>query len=99
MCYPQSDTKEVIDLTNNDPPEEFGMLVDLPSDEDDKDDKMAVVKEEPEESDGGFYNSDGEEEVEFGDEEAAYDIRDEMIYENDEGEEQYGYEGQDNEDK
>lgn len=51
---------EVIDLTNNDPPEEFGILVDVPSDEDDD---MSVVKEESEDGNVGFDDSDGDEVV------------------------------------
>ena len=56
---------EVIDLTNNDPPEEFGMLVDVPSDEDDEDkhNGMSVVKEESEDGNVGFDDSDGDEVV------------------------------------
>lgn len=51
---------EVIDLTNNDPPEEFGILVDVPSDEDND---MSVVKEESEDGNVGFDDSDGDEVV------------------------------------
>ena len=39
-------TEEVIDLTSDEPPEEFAMLVDLPSDEEDS--KIVVIKNEPE---------------------------------------------------
>ena len=42
-------TKEVIDLTSDKPPEEFAMLVDLPSDEEDS--EIVVVKNEPENED------------------------------------------------
>lgn len=56
---------EVIDLTNDDPPEEFGMLVDVPSDKDNEHeyDGMSVVKEESEDGNVGFDDSDGDEVV------------------------------------
>ena len=43
-------TKEVIDLTSDEPPNEFAMIVDLPSDEEDS--NMVVVKNEPGNEDG-----------------------------------------------
>ena len=43
-------TEEVIDLTNDKPPDEFAMIVDLPLDEEDGD--MVVVKNEPGNDDG-----------------------------------------------
>ena len=42
-------TKEVIDLTFDKPPEEFAMLVDIPSDEEDS--EIVVVKNKPENKD------------------------------------------------
>ena len=42
-------TEEVIDPTSYEPPEEFAMLVDLPSDEEDR--KIVIIKNEPENKD------------------------------------------------
>ena len=41
--------EEIIDLTTDGPPEEFAMLVDLPSDKEDS--KMVIIKSEPENED------------------------------------------------
>ena len=43
-------TEEVIDLTSDDPADEFAMVVDLPSDKEDS--NMVVVKNEPGNEDG-----------------------------------------------
>ena len=43
-------TEEVIDLTSDEPPDEFAMIVDLPSDEEDG--NMVIVKNEPGNEDG-----------------------------------------------
>ena len=42
-------TEEVIDLTSDEPPEEFAMLADLPSDKEDS--EIVVIKNEPENKD------------------------------------------------
>ena len=47
-------TKDIINLTNDKPLEEFAMVVDLPSDEDD--DEMVMVKNEP----GNDYRGQGQ---------------------------------------
>ena len=60
-------TKEVIDLTSDEPPEEFAMLIDLPSDEEDS--KIVVVKNEPENED---RDNDGYEDG-YGDGTAVYE--------------------------
>ena len=63
-------TEEVIDLTTDEPPDEFAMIIDLPSDEDSETD---VVKNEPENhyrDDDGYNNVDG-------DDVAGYDVEEE----------------------
>lgn len=90
--------EEVIDLTNDDPPEEFAMLVDLPTD-DEEDIEMVVVKNEPVEGNVGLSNNDSDGEVvaeteasedEDEDEDVwdGYEDGNEVIYEDDEVEEQ-----------
>ena len=65
-------TEEVIDLTSDKPPEEFAMLIDLPSDEEDS--KIAVIKNEPENEDrdnDGYEDGYGDGTAVYEDEEGA----------------------------
>ena len=63
-------TEEVIDLTTDKPPDEFVMVIDLPSDEDSETD---VVKNEPE---NHYRDNDGYDDAD-GDDAAGYDVGEE----------------------
>lgn len=65
-------TEEVIDLTTNEPLEEFTMLVDLPLDEED----AVTVANKPEDNmdEDGYKDWDGDVMAAYEDEEAAYSI-------------------------
>ena len=65
-------TEEVIDLTSDEPPEEFAMIVDHPSDEEDS--EIVVVKNEPENEDrdnDGYEDGYGDGTAVYEDEEGA----------------------------
>ena len=65
-------TEEVIDLTTDEPPDEFAMIIDLPSDEDSETD---VVKNEPENhyrDDDGYGDADGNDAAGYEVEEEEY---------------------------
>ena len=64
-------TEEVIDLTTDEPPDEFMMVIDLPSDE--KDSETDVVKNEPE---NHYRDNDGYDDAD-GDDAAGYDVGEE----------------------
>ena len=65
-------TEEVIDLTTDEPPDEFAMIIDLPSDEDSETD---VVKNEPENhyrDDDGYGDADSDDVAGYKVEEEEY---------------------------
>ena len=65
-------TKEVIDLTTDEPPEEFAMLINLPLDEE----GTITVKNEPEDNidEDGYENWDGDDMAAYEDEETTYSV-------------------------